>query len=126
MGLAPGGLMRQQIYEDEYGLDAWEPSARSRCFVHILNSVDFLRGTGAEPPTEPPTARVYSDAGMPWLEYYAADRQALASARKLAGLDSVASARLKRGDGILAGNEPIGTPHVIHLGSHSGVREGQF
>ena len=39
MGLAPGGLMRQQIYEDEYGLDAWEPSARSRCFVHIINSV---------------------------------------------------------------------------------------
>ena len=126
MGLAPGGLMRQQIYEDEYGLDAWEPSARSRCFVHILNSVDFLRGTGAEPPTEPPTARAYSDAGMPWFEYYAADRQALASARKLAGLDSVASARLKQSAGILAGNEPIGTPHVIHLGSRSGVREGQF
>ena len=126
MRLAPGGLMRQQIYEDEYGLDAWEPSARSRCFVHILNSVDFLHVTGAEPPTEPPTARAYTDAGMPWFEYYAADRKALAGARKLAGLDSVASARLKRGDGILAGNEPIPIPQVIHLGSRSGVREGQF
>ena len=24
MGLAPGGLMRQEIYEDEYGLEAWD------------------------------------------------------------------------------------------------------
>ncbi len=32
MGLAPGGLMRQEIYEDDYGLDAWDTSAASRCF----------------------------------------------------------------------------------------------
>ena len=24
MGLAPGGLMRQEIYEDEYGFSAWD------------------------------------------------------------------------------------------------------
>ena len=46
MGLAPGGLMRQEIYEDEYGLEAWETSVRSRCFVHILNSVQFFDVTG--------------------------------------------------------------------------------
>ena len=38
MGLAPGGLMRQKIYEDPHDFDAWDRSARSRCFVHILNS----------------------------------------------------------------------------------------
>ena len=38
MGLAPGGLMRQEIYEDPFGLSAWDKSAKSRCFVHIVNS----------------------------------------------------------------------------------------
>ena len=28
MGLAPGGRMRQEIYDDPYGLDAWDPAAR--------------------------------------------------------------------------------------------------
>ncbi len=54
MGLAPGGLMRQELYEDEYGFDAWDTSARSRCFVHILNSVQFLQVAGAEPPQPSP------------------------------------------------------------------------
>ena len=56
MGLAPGGLMRQEIYEDAYGFDAWDTSTRSRCFVHILNSVQLLDVTGCEPPRKPPTA----------------------------------------------------------------------
>ena len=42
MGLAPGGLMRQEIYEDDYGIKAWDTTVRSRCYVHILNSVQFL------------------------------------------------------------------------------------
>ena len=33
MGLAPGGLMQQEVYEDEYGLEAWDLSHSSRCFV---------------------------------------------------------------------------------------------
>ena len=30
LGLAPGGLMRQEIYEDEHGIDAWDTSTGSR------------------------------------------------------------------------------------------------
>ncbi len=55
MGLAPGGLMRQEIYEDRHGFDAWEKTVNSRCFVHILNSVQFLSVTGEEFPQKPPT-----------------------------------------------------------------------
>ena len=54
MGLAPGGLMRQEIYEDPYGFDSWDTSVRSRCFVHIVNSVQFLRvvrSRAAQPAT---------------------------------------------------------------------------
>ena len=30
MGLAPGGRMRQEIYDDPYGLDAWDQRASIR------------------------------------------------------------------------------------------------
>jgi hypothetical protein len=80
MGLAPGGLMRQEIYEDEYGFDAWDLSVRSRCFVHILNSLQYFAVTGARPPGKPLTAKQYTDAGLPWFDYYAADQKALAGA----------------------------------------------
>ena len=65
MGLAPGGLMRQEIYEDPHGFDAWDRSARSRCFVHILNSVQFFQVSGVEPPAKPPTAGTTPRPGCP-------------------------------------------------------------
>ena len=124
LGLAPGGLMRQEVYEDSHGFDAWDTSVRSRCFVHILNSVQFLGVTGGEPPQEPVSAQDYSAAGLPWFEYYGADLEALAGARKLAGMDSVAARSLKVGDGVIPGNEPV-TPLVVGLSARP-VREGEF
>ena len=97
LGLAPGGLMFQEIYEDPYGFEAWDTSVRSRCFVHLLNRFQFLAVTDAEPPNIPPTAEEYTNAGLPWLEYYAGDRAALHGATQLAGLDSVDTALEKKG-----------------------------
>ena len=70
MGLAPGGLMRQEIYEDPFGIDDWDQEQYSRCFVHISNSLVWRAITGEEPPTAPPTASEYTDAGLPWFDYY--------------------------------------------------------
>ncbi len=125
MGLAPGGLMRQEIFEDDYGFDEWERSVRSRCFVHILNSARFVEVTGARPPQEPPTAREYAEAGLPWFDYYGGDLEALAGARSLAGLDSVAAATVKKGGGVLPGNDPA-TPAVVRTVGTRRVREGDF
>ena len=33
MGLAPGGEMRQEIYEDPYVFDVWDLRKSQRCFV---------------------------------------------------------------------------------------------
>lgn len=97
MGLAPGGLMRQEIYEDEYGIDVWDTRAGASCFVHIVNSLQYFSVCGVSPPHRPPTARKYAEAGLPWFDYYDADLTALAGAEKLAGLDSVAGRRIKEG-----------------------------
>ena len=125
MGLAPGGLMRQEIYEDEYGFDVWELTARSRCFVHVLNSVQFFTVSGIEPPNRPPTAAEYTSAGLPWFEYYGGDATALAGAKKLAGLDSVAAMKLKKGEGVLEDNRPVQPTKVVNLRKDE-VREGEF
>ena len=68
-----GSCVRRSIYEDEYGFNAWDLTVRSRCFVHILNSVQFFAVTGDEPPSLPPTALDYTSAGLPWFEYYGED-----------------------------------------------------
>jgi hypothetical protein len=70
MGLAPGGRMRQQIYDDPHSFDVWDKKTSGRCFVHIANSLIWRQITGNQPPTAPPTARMYNDAGLPWFEYY--------------------------------------------------------
>jgi hypothetical protein len=126
MGLAPGGLMRQEIYDDEHGLEAWDQTAGSRCFVHLLNSLGYLEVTGHRPPQPPPTAADYTRAGLPWFEYFDAERKALEGAVKLAGLDSVAAMSIKKGAGVTADNGPIGTPKVKQLGPKGLVREGEF
>ena len=125
MGLAPGGLMRQEIYEDEYGFEAWDRSARSRCYVHILNSEQYLQVSGAAPPSVPPTAKDYTDAGLPWFDYYGGDLTALDGAKKLAGLDSVAAKKIKQGEGVLVDNDPV-QPAVVKMLHGDRVREGEF
>lgn len=127
MGLAPGGLMRQDIYEDPHGFDAWELSASSRCFVHILNSFQYLQVTHEEPPTVPPTAEDYTDAGLPWFDYHEAELEALASPTKLSKLKSVAAIKAAEGADGLPDNESVSPTHVVKLSKHGPVvREGDF
>ena len=97
MGLAPGGMMRQEVYSDDYGFSAWQRDVRSRCFVHLLNSGQYRTVTGYAPPHESPTATDYTDAGLPWFEYFDADLQALEGAPRLDRLDSVGARRVKEG-----------------------------
>ncbi len=127
MGLAPGGLMRQEIYEDDYGFEVWDTGVRSRCFVHITNSLGYLAITGNRPPQEPPTARRYSSASLPWFDYYDHEKNALKGAERLAKLDSVAAKKIKKGEGPLKDNDPATPETVVKLGPNKfSVREGEF
>lgn len=70
MGLAPGGLMFQQVFTDRYGANAWDQVHSSRCFLSILNSDAWKEVTHEFPPTLPPTIRDYNAAGLPWFSYF--------------------------------------------------------
>ncbi len=127
MGLAPGGLMRQQIYEDEYGYEVWDMTVSNRCFVHILNSAQWRVATGKPIPGKPASAADYTKAGLPWFEYYRDKLGVLAGAKKLAQLDSVAAKSVKLGDKPLSENDAVEPKTVVQIGSKSGkVSEGKW
>lgn len=119
--------MRQTIYEDAYGYDAWDLSISSRCFVHILNSAQWMHATGRPAPGQPPSAADYTNAGLPWFEYYDDRLVALGGAKKLAGVDSVAAKGVKLGEQPLVKNDPAKPQNVVALGSGSAkVSQGKW
>ena len=81
MGLAPGGLMRQEIHSDDYGFDGWDTTSGASCYVHIVNSLQYFSVCGVSPPHRPPAAKKCAGAGLPWFDYYDSDRTALAGAK---------------------------------------------
>ena len=129
MGLAPGGRMKQEIFDDPHDFDVWDTRASARCFVHITNSLAWRAVTGEEPLTTPLTSREYQDAGLPWFDYYGGDREALEGAKKLADLKTVKETGEEKGEQPLPENEPVEDPVVITLGGEGEgrpVREGRF
>ena len=126
MGLAPGGMMRQEVYSDDYGFSAWERDVRSRCFVHLLNSGQYRTVTGFAPPYEPPTAADYTEAGLPWFEYFDADLEALEGAPRLDRLDSVGTRRVNEGKPPLDGGEFVQSKptRIKRLRNSQSVRDG--
>jgi hypothetical protein len=129
MGLAPGGRMRQEIYDDPHGLSDWDQARMGRCFVHLANSLVWRQITGEQPPTVPPTAREYAAAGLPWFDYYADGLSAVPGSGILQQLKSVVQLGKRKGDVPLPENEPVHATPVVVLrkGLKKGqVREGRF
>ena len=89
MGLGMGGSMLQEIYEDEYGLDAWDLESRERCFVMLANAEQWMSITGEEPPLSAISAEQYSKAGLPWFDYFDGDRKAIEGAKALGKVKSI-------------------------------------
>lgn len=129
MGLAPGGRMRQEIYEDPYGIEDWDSEQTSRCFVHLANSLVWRAITGKNPPTVPPTSKEYTDAGLPWFDYYSDDSKPLKGSDKLAALKSISELGKEKGDAPLPENESVSPENIVNLRrdlKKNQVREGRF
>lgn len=127
MGLAPGGSMKQEIYEDKYGMESWDREHRSRCFVHLTNSLIWRAVTGSEPPTTPPTSAEYEAHGLPWFDYYGGDNKALEGSEVLDKLKSVKDLGKEKKDNPLPENESVKPGKVVPLGEKGNlVREGDF
>ena len=123
MGLAPGGLMKQDIYADPHGSSDWDLDHSSRCFVHIANSLVWRQITGQNPPTVPPTSVEYTNAGLPWFDYYDDKLTPIVGSKELAAMKSVAEMGKKKGDVPLPENESVSPKNVVLL--RKGLKEGQ-
>lgn len=116
MGLGAGGRMHQQIYEDTFNLEDWDWDATERVFVSLIHAKDWLSITGEPASNEPPTAKEYSEAGLPWFDYYASDLEALPGSNELAGVKSVAKVFQDKTGAQLAGSSDVQTakPIILH------------
>ena len=111
MGLGAGGTMKQEVYEDRYGLDDWDLNATSRVYVHLANSLAWKAITKHDPPYPPQTAADYTRAGLPWFDYYADDLKALAGTGLLSSVKSVLQLGFQKGlTGVLPENESVDVP----------------
>lgn len=129
MGLAPGGLMKQEIYDDPFDINDWDLTAGSRCFVHLCNSMVWSSITGSEPPHPPPTAKQYTKAGLPWFDWYDDSAAAIDATDRLKKLKSVAAISREKSDVVLPENESVTPDNVVvyRKGLQPGqVREGRF
>ncbi|MBE0567782.1 MAG: hypothetical protein IH621_17645 [Krumholzibacteria bacterium] len=116
MGLSPGGRMRQEIYDDPHDFGVWDLAHTYRCFVHIANSLTWRAITGEAPPTLPPTAKQYTEAGLPWFDWYDEKHTAVGGSGVLAGLKSVKQMGEQKGEHPLPENDPAGKIMLLPLG----------
>lgn len=128
MGLAPGGRMKQEIYEDPFDFDDWDLTQSSRCFVHIANSLAWRFITKETSPNLPPSAADYTRYGLPWFDYYDDSLSAVAGSGVLGKLKSVLGIAKDKRESPLPENEACDPKNVVKLGKRVGeqVREGTF
>ncbi|MFC1878611.1 hypothetical protein ACFLZW_01735 [Chloroflexota bacterium] len=112
MGMAAGGQMKQKLYPDPHGLNAWDQESFGELFVHIVNSEQYQAITGEMPPQAVVDAQTYSRYGFPWFELYDEAADTLAAADKLSGVSSVR--QLDEEQGLPVGEEE--TPVIIKPG----------
>lgn len=89
MGLGVGGSMRQEVYRDERPLEHWADSPAGRVFVHLVTPPEWRRVTGEEPPPSPVDRAAYTQAGLPWYDYYDQDAHDLAPTEPLRDVEPV-------------------------------------
>ncbi len=78
MGLGVGGSMRQEVYQDDRPLSDWADQPAGRVFVHLVTPPEWRRITGEAPPPSPVDRAAYTQAGLPWYDYYDEDAEDLA------------------------------------------------
>lgn len=125
MGIAAGGRMRQQIYEDSYGIEVWDPTNTARVYVHMCNAELWQAITGEEPPAEPRELEGYDG---PWFDVDDAGYGVVPGSTILDGvksvdeLDEAASTTTAN----LKSKKVVVVPTPGKLPDPSGVRDGDW
>ena len=130
MGLAPGGRMRQEIYNDTFTHRRLGDRYHQPLFCAPLQFAGLAGNHRVTSAASRADIRSSTPAaGLPWFEYYDDSATAVGGAPALAKMKSVAELSAEKGDVALPENESV-TPEnlvVYRKGLKQGqVREGAF
>lgn len=117
MGLGAGGRMRQEVYEDERELSDYDSARSWRVFIHLCSAAQWTAITGEVPPPTPVDRDAYVEAGLPWFDYYDADRVDLAAPDVLAAVKSVGELVHEQPDPF----QPVDPATVVTLKGAGGI-----
>lgn len=105
MGLGAGGLMRQQVHRDPYGVGDWD-STSERVFVHLVHAQAWESVTGERPPETPCSVETYALHGLPWFSHYS-DGALLGGSPALQQVQTVGQVAAHKGVPFLPSNESV-------------------
>ena len=110
MGLGAGGEIQQELYPDDHPLSNWCTEPIGQIWLHLVGARQWRALTGSTPPPTPVTAEEYDAHGLPWFDYYDADRGDLPTSSELASIRTV-------GDVLGEEDDATATPaYVVQLG----------
>ena len=115
MGIGAGGSMRQEIYEDEYGIDAWDLDKSERCFITLANAEQWLSITGEEPPMSPISSNEYTESGKPWYKYSDEDKISIEGAEALNGIKSIKDVYKEKIKDLFGGGSSSQNKYVVDV-----------
>ncbi len=70
LAIGAGGSIRQKIYPDPHGREAWDAANAGRAAVMLIEARSFAALTGVEPPPTPIEPATYPAHGLPWFDLY--------------------------------------------------------
>jgi hypothetical protein len=97
MGLGAGGQMNQKIYPDSYGIDVWDQDNYGQVNIQIVNSAQFLKLTGIQPPATPVDAKTYTEFGLPWFDLYDEFKADVAPSEQFTAVKTIAEIETLKG-----------------------------
>ena len=109
MGIAAGGKIRQQIFQDTYGVESWDFNRRRPLKIHMVNSMAYKSITGQDPPPSPVTAEQYRKAAIPWFSQYDETTPSVKSAGAFNRIIGVGAIDKRRG---VTNSPPISSIHI--------------
>lgn len=112
MGIAPGGMIAQDIKVDHYDPKKWLEGLTFTIPVHILNTAAFRRATGIDPPPSPISAKDYALAGLPFyaLLEEMPSKSNVSGAEAFAPIKSIAE--IQKGRGLTKDEEEVVRPRT--------------
>lgn len=66
-----------------------KPQVDGSIEVHIVNSAQFMRITGHQPPPTPVDAKTYTEDGLPWFDLYDETREDVPESSSLADVKTI-------------------------------------